>query len=238
MRGLTLFLLALVAGCEPMWAADTILPSSGKAVGVVRTETPGTWAVLSKDFQPVQVTQLEGDKDAGWRTCIFEGIPGGAYAVIKSEKGSLQIFPVTLGGVLPKPGPGPEPEPKPKPEPPPPPPLAGSRTVLYFHESADNNPETGIFLNLMRDGPVKQYIAEHKHWFYPVDVHQRDSDDKSIMDSWKPHLKDVTKPDGSLRLPVVVVMDTASRKILLVKSYEGAAVAPETVQELLQQHGG
>ncbi len=99
-------------------AAD-VLPSAGKAVGVVIDDTPGSWAVAAQDFMPVDeksVKQFNGSEKDGFLGCMFEG-PAGRYLVIKSGSGKLKLFAVTLGGVAPNPVPVPIPTPGPDPTP-------------------------------------------------------------------------------------------------------------------------
>jgi hypothetical protein len=117
-----LLLLALL-GAE-------VLPTAGKAVGVVRDDTPGGWAVIAPEGE-VAAVPFDGDDTKGYLGCYFEGLPG-RYTVIKVNGFKVKTFAVVLGGVAPQPvppGPGPVP-----PDPTPPPPPVGIKAAVLIWE--------------------------------------------------------------------------------------------------------
>jgi len=90
-------------------AETVVLPTSGKAVGYVRSDTPGKWIVLGAGLVPIKPSIHEGGK-----VCIFEG-DSGAYAAIKIPPGDTdqpEVHSVILGSA----GPAPKPPVIPKPD--------------------------------------------------------------------------------------------------------------------------
>lgn len=86
--------------------SQDVLPTPGRLLGLVQSDTAGKWIVLSSDLMPVQpVVREEG------KLCFFEG-PAGRYAVIQILAGDGQpvVSTVILGSVTP-PGPDPVPDP-------------------------------------------------------------------------------------------------------------------------------
>lgn len=157
------FLLLLALLVCPLQAADTVLPSTGRLVGIVISDEPGDWGVLSADLMPVEPKFLDGSKDTGWKVCVFEGAAG-RYAVIKVPKGGgLKISTVILGGAgpvtpVPTPGPGPTPIPVPVPVP-----VAGMRVLILDETSptfvnAQDRQRWQQQVLAMRSPAVKAYL--------------------------------------------------------------------------------
>lgn len=121
MPSLARLALALCLLCG--WAsAAEVLPSAGKAVGVVIDDTPGSWAVVAQDFSPVEsVKEFNGNENDGYLGVMFEG-NAGRYLAIKSGGKKLKTFAVVLGA--PAPGPTPPAPVPPSPVPPSPVPPA------------------------------------------------------------------------------------------------------------------
>lgn len=92
-----LLLVCLLA--FPLRAETTVMPTPGKAVGVVTSTEAGKWIVLAADFTPVNADV----RDSG-KVCIFEG-SSGKYAVFLIPPGDAQpkISIVVLGAVGPAP---------------------------------------------------------------------------------------------------------------------------------------
>src|SRR5687768_5708304 len=105
-----LTLLAAILLAAPLSAAEPLIlpqPGSKDLVGVIHVDTPSWWsalAIINGQFAPVKVTQLEGDDEKGYKTCIIAG-KAGSYAVIQNVGKGVNIHPVTLGGSQPEPTP-------------------------------------------------------------------------------------------------------------------------------------
>jgi hypothetical protein len=210
-------------------ADTTVLPSSGKAVGVVRSSEPGKWIVLSADFTPVQPIVLDDGK-----ACIFEG-PAGRYAVFLIPPGESQpqISIVVLGGVSPVPPapvpPGPTPPDPPSPTPPDPTP-AGPRGIAIIRETAETSAPLARLINQLRTGPQSQYLASKGH---KLDVW----DDDSVLADGRPSPKaEAWKPIyAGLTLPVLIIYDPASKNILHKGTLPESA---DAVIEAVRKAGG
>jgi hypothetical protein len=79
-----------------------VLPSSGKAVAVVRSTSVGRWFVLSATLQPIQTQAFKLTSEAGGGSIIFwEGVPGSRYTALfvpDSITEPLAAATVILGG--------------------------------------------------------------------------------------------------------------------------------------------
>lgn len=89
MARLRAFLLAaLLAASCPIAAAQTaarltVMPSDGKAVGLVRTTIAGRWYVLAADLSPVRTEAFRLTPEAGGGSIIYwEGAAGTSYTVL------------------------------------------------------------------------------------------------------------------------------------------------------------
>jgi hypothetical protein len=178
-------LLALLFAL-PLGAAET-LPTAGKAVGLVRDDTPGSWAVVSADFSAVDVKEFEGDDTKGYLGCFFEG-PAGKYLVIKSGSGKLKTFAVILGGVAPVPVPVPGPGPEPVPNPPAPVPTIAPVRVMMVYETdpagqEEYSKDQKATLTSLK---VIQWCNSHcsKGPGNTVDRFYLDDDEKTILPNW------------------------------------------------------
>lgn len=196
-------LLALLLFALPLGAAE-VLPTTGKAVGLIRDDTPGSWAVVSQDFNPVDVKEFDGDEAAGFLGCYFEG-PAGRYLAIKSGSGKLKTFAVVLGGgsVVIPPGPPTPPDPPPKPpEPPLPPVVPGPRQVLILRESGDDNPAMSRLLVSLSSGKGRDYLKSKGHAYFSFDADGKREDgspDPKVV-AWKNAL--------NIKMPCVAILDS------------------------------
>jgi hypothetical protein len=134
-------LLACSAAAQQAGTPLTVMPSAGKAVGLVRAPTAGRWFVLAPDLAPVLTTAFKLSPDAGGGSVIFwEGEPGARFTVLfvpDSSAESLSAVAVTLGGAAPDPTPQP---PKPGPDPPPVT-TAAKAMILMETETSDQGHE-------------------------------------------------------------------------------------------------
>lgn len=225
--------LAILCAATLQAAEPTILPKPGSndLVGVIHVDEPSGWSALlivGGQFRPVQVTQLEGDDENGYKTCVVAG-PAGSYAVIQNtgKQTKIHTLPLGYGPVPPNPPVPPSPPPNP-PDPPNPPVVAGPRTILILHETGQQTPNHGILFNSLRSGPAASYLKEHKHRLFILDDDSVSSDGKPLLEAWRKHLSDIT-------IPALVVIDHASGAVL----FKGAV--PETADEILstlKAHGG
>jgi hypothetical protein len=215
-----LFAVLLLAFAWTAGAADVVLPSPGKAVGVVRSDEAGKWIVLSSKMFPVAPVILDDGK-----ACFFEGEPG-TYAVIKIPAGDGQpsVNTITLGTPAPpSPPPGPSP-PNPPPVPPTPQPVAGPRVVVLLHESLVQSPATGNLIRDMRQGPAEKYLRDKGHRFLALD------ESNGAFRSWR-------DAAGLLERPVLMISDPETNRMLY-----RATLAPQDtadgIIELIKRHGG
>lgn len=102
------FLAACLFACVTIAqdaASLQVLPSTGKAVGLVRTTSTGRWFVLAADLAPVKSEAFKLTPEAGGGSLIFwEGNPGSRYTVLfvpDSSAEPLGATVVTLGGNAP-----------------------------------------------------------------------------------------------------------------------------------------
>lgn len=94
-----LILLVMLVG-QPTIASLTVIPSKGKAVGVVKSNIPGRYFVAStKPFKQVAGVQTLTDS-SGNVVCVWEGEPGTYGVVLDPFDKSLPFnsVEVTLGG--------------------------------------------------------------------------------------------------------------------------------------------
>jgi hypothetical protein len=232
-----LLLVALLAGSAG--AEELVMPSAGKLLGVVISDEPGDWGVLSADLMPIEPKFRDGSKDAGWKVCLFEGPPG-RYAVIKVPKGGgLKISTVILGAAGPV-----TPPPVVPPVVPPiivtPPPVAGMR-VLILDETApqfasvQQRDKWLKQVTAMRDPAVRAYLdaktikgPEGPQWrkFDPSDINLL----RNLPREWQ-ELRAKLKPT---EFPWVGIADSAGNVV-----FEGAY--PASGAEALatfKQYGG
>lgn len=142
-------------------AADVVLPTPGKLLGVVVSEAPGDWGVIDASMSPVTPKFVDGSVETGWRVCMFEGPPG-TYAVFKVPKGGgLSITKVVLGGLVPTPptppgpippGPGPDPTPSPSPIS-----VTGFR-VMILHEASPQTKQTEALQAIASSPAIHAYL--------------------------------------------------------------------------------
>lgn len=254
MRLLAALLVMLVASSA--WAQEVKLPSEIKgAVGawlIVAPESvdggvpkwridPGLQEVrLDLLFPPELVSKAKGK--------VFTStVPGRFKIEAWNAKGDLASDIATcwvvIGSPLPPVPPGPNPPVPPGPEPPVPPQPAGSRTILFLYESANQPSAMGNLLNLLRSGPVADYLLSKKHRLSILDDDSSGSDDRALIDGWKPHLKEFTNADGTLQLPILLVLDPDTRRVIGKKSYLpeaalGTKIMPDAILSFIKQHGG
>jgi hypothetical protein len=126
---------------------------------------------------------------------------------------------------------------KPDPVPPvvvPTPPVVvdGPRQVLIVHESGDSTPEFGRLVTLLRSGPAADYLASENHSLLILDVDSvgPDGQPAAVLAQFSPQYAD-------LPLPVVLIIEPTSRKVLHAQSLPAGFTA-DNLTELVRQHGG
>lgn len=245
-RSVTLFLAAawilFSAACLSLVCGAEVLPTTGKSVGVVTSETAGKWVVFAEGFLPVSPKILEGGK-----VCVFEG-PAGRYAVLRIPPGNEQpeVSIVVLGGAAPSPPSPPifppvvppappvppKPDPPPSPEPPRPDPTpAGPRQVLILRESADDTPAIGRLIVSLQGGKAHDYLKSKGHGCFVLDADAKDESGQpdANVARWKLVLAGVP-------MPIVAVLHT-NGKLLGWKTIATTDTA-DNVLTFLKEHGG
>jgi hypothetical protein len=86
-------------------AKVTPLPTPGNAVGILASDQPGKWLVITIDRETWFFVFPETQTAENGRICYWEGKPGVYGYVFDGEDGSREAGNVTLGGVSPKPPP-------------------------------------------------------------------------------------------------------------------------------------
>jgi hypothetical protein len=83
-RLLSIVLALLCSVVSAQTAAKlTVMPSDGRAVGLVRTTMAGRWYVLAVDLSPVRTEAFRLSPEAGGGSIIYwEGDPGTSYTVL------------------------------------------------------------------------------------------------------------------------------------------------------------
>jgi hypothetical protein len=136
---------------------------------------------------------------------------------------------VTIGPapvVVVPPGPGPEP-------PAPPGPVeSGKRLVVLIRETADDTPAVGQMLVGLRSGPSAAYLSSKSHTLDMLDIHSVGPDGKpaSLIEMFRPEIAGMT-------LPVLVVADAVTRKLISKQTLPPTATAADVV-EAVKKAGG
>ena len=130
---------------------------------------------------------------------------------------------VTVGKGIPDPIP-PPPVPPPGPNPPPVPSVAGSRVVLFIHETRLASHTLNSQLNLLRRGPSAEFLTSKKHDLRILDVEEDDGSggDAVTLKNFKPYWEGKT-------LPVLVIYDPSTKKVLLSESVSNTITADGVV---------
>jgi len=105
----TYVIALLLLCCQTLYAQKavtlTVMPTAGKAVGVVRCQSSGRWFVLGSDNKPADAQSFKLSPDAGGGSIIFwEGAPGSKYTILfvpDDVTEALTGTSVTLGGTAP-----------------------------------------------------------------------------------------------------------------------------------------
>lgn len=217
--------------CGVVRAETVVLPTIGKAVGVVTSDEPGKWIVMAADFSPVSPDIRDGGK-----VCIFEGLPG-RYAVflIPPGDGQPRVSVVILGGVVPPP-PSPTPTPPAPPNPTPgpqPTPPAGKRTITIIREAQEQTTEFGTLIRDLRSGAAEKYLRDKGHQLYVLDSDQLGSDGKptALIQQWAQVI-------GGIPRPVMVISDSATRQVLLTEPLSKTASDAAAILEAIKKSGG
>ena len=130
------FVLALLCSVASGQTAAklTVMPSDGRAVGLVRTTMAGRWYVLAVDLSPVRTEAFRLSPEAGGGSIIYwEGEPGTSYTVLFApddvgESLAAAVVKLGSGGKV-----GPDP-------PTPPGPVTAADEVVIVTESQETLP--------------------------------------------------------------------------------------------------
>ncbi len=217
-----LALLTLLAAAA---SGAEVLPTAGKAVGLVRDDTPGGWAVIAPDGE-VAAVPFDGDDTKGYLGCYFQGLPG-RYTVIKVNGFKIKTFAVTLGGTTPPTPPDVPPKP---PVVIPNPPVPGPRQVLILHESGDDNPAMSRLLVSMASTKGREYLKSKGHAYFNFDVDGKRPDgtpDPNVV-AWKAAL--------NVPLPAIAILDSSGAVLFKVSLADGTTT--DDVISILRSNGG
>lgn len=147
------FLCAIAVEAQsPVSSADlSVLPTEGKAAGIVRTTVDGRWLVFGNNFTPVQHDAYK--LSSGGSVVMWEGEPGGVYGVIfipDDPTQGIAARQVKLG-LSPKP---------PPPDPPNPPAPKDIIRAILIYESEEMTAELGSLFQQIRNQNLPMLILD------------------------------------------------------------------------------
>jgi hypothetical protein len=199
----------------------TVMPSAGKAVGIVRTTAVGRWWVMDSKMTPVPAQSFKLSADAGGGSlCFFEGTPGATYGVLfipDSVSETLAGASVKLGGSAPTDPTDPQPDPN---DPSDPNQTTKPTAAHYLFDKSQNPVPAKVAAALAEinkatvDGGSTKILADE------FEVHTTDGTGE-IPDQYKVALSEANK----IGIPCLVVM-AGDRVLRTVK-------APTTKEEVL-----
>jgi len=207
-----------------------VFPSPGKAVGMVISDDPAGWVVVTKEFEPVSLILKDGNDTDGYKVCAFEG-PSGVYGVFQFPKGKLQpiVTKVTIGPLVPIP-PDPDPIP-PEPDPKPPIPVpTGDLWVIFVYETAE--PLTREQQIVFGSSTITAYLNSKcvktsdrpawRKWDKDIDVSKETPEWQALWNHVKPSITS---------LPAMIVVSKNKATVY-------AVIDEKTTLEALKKHGG
>jgi hypothetical protein len=125
------------------------------------------------------------------------------------------------------PPPGPEPPPVP-----PPVPVSGKRSIVLIRETADDTPAVGRMIVGLRSGSCAAYMTSKGHTLDMLDIDSVGPDGKpaALIEQFRPEIVGMT-------LPVLVVADYATLKLISKQTLPPTATAADVV-EAVKKAGG
>ena len=158
----------------------------------------------------------------------FSGSKPGVYVLglADTNQGTLTLRRVTVGPVVPIP------DPTPTPPPGPPMPAAGKRIALLVREASDVTPKMNLTELALRDGPAAEYLKSEGHSLLIL------SDDRGLPSSASKATKDAWEKVKHQKLPALAIIDAEGQSGELFVGSIDPDATPETILDIIKEHGG